>query len=615
MRLVATMLDAGADPSEVLEEAKAAMTVLGDKFECEEVFIPELIMGGEIMKGIAEELKPRIKGEAAVAEPRHHRLGTVAGDIHDIGKDVVVLMLEVNGYDVHDLGIDVPVEKFVAAINELEPQVVGLSGLLTLAFDSMKATIDGIAAAGLRDQVKIMIGGSPVDEQVCAYTGADGWGRDAAAALRLAAEWTGRCGMTAARPRSSTRSASSASTTSSRSRSPTACPSCRSTSTTSRRSSRASPTRTPATTTRRAGSRQGGDAPVRLELRADQRRARLRLLRRLRQQADHAGPGRRAASPTTPRSSGSRTSTSRPTSSTEFLADPNGFTLQQDPSAHGLQAGGPRPDPAPAAVLVLQQLLPAGARQHARHPAAQAALQAMLDMAEAQEKTNAANGKYLQEMEDLGYPPTWAPALMPAFDVRLRHFRSLRGSTLDMFRQPDKLLPGHRRDAGRRPSACCTRRFASHRHPAASSSPCTGRRRLHERRAVREVLLADLQGAHRGVRRGRHHADAALRGRLHAAPQVPGGAAARQGRGALRQHRPQEVQGGLRRHDVLLGQRAELAARAPARPAGQGRRQGARSTCSARPGSSSTARAASPTRRSPRTSRRSPRPSRSTAAL
>jgi methanogenic corrinoid protein MtbC1 len=191
LRLVQTMLDGGADPSDVLEEAKAAMTVLGDKFACEEVFIPELIMGGEIMKGIAAELKPRIKGEATGATRGTVVLGTVAGDIHDIGKDVVVLMLDVNGYDVHDLGIDVPIEKFVVAIDELQPQIVGLSGLLTLAFDSMKATIDGIAAAGKRDQVKIMIGGSPVDEQVCTYTGADGWGRDASAALRLAAEWTG----------------------------------------------------------------------------------------------------------------------------------------------------------------------------------------------------------------------------------------------------------------------------------------------------------------------------------------------------------------------------------------------------------------------------------------
>ena len=191
VRLVNDRLDAGEAPEAVLEDAKAAMTVLGDKFACEEVFIPELIMGGEIMKGIAGELKPHIKSEAAAEKRGTVVLGTVAGDIHDIGKDVVVLMLDVNGYDVHDLGIDVPIEKFIAAIDELQPEVVGLSGLLTLAFDSMKATIDGIAAAGKRDQVKIMIGGSPVDEQVCVYTGADGWGRDAAAALSMAAEWTG----------------------------------------------------------------------------------------------------------------------------------------------------------------------------------------------------------------------------------------------------------------------------------------------------------------------------------------------------------------------------------------------------------------------------------------
>jgi len=191
LKIVKDRLDAGEAPEAVLDDARSAMTTLGDKFACEEVFIPELIMGGEIMKGIAAELKPRITAGEAAEKRGTIVLGTVHGDIHDIGKDVVVLMLDVNGYDVHDLGIDVSIEKFVAAIKELKPQVVGLSGLLTLAFDSMKATIAGIADAGLRDQVKIMIGGSPVDEQVCTYTGADGWGRDAAAALRLAAEWTG----------------------------------------------------------------------------------------------------------------------------------------------------------------------------------------------------------------------------------------------------------------------------------------------------------------------------------------------------------------------------------------------------------------------------------------
>jgi len=190
LTIVKDRLDGGEAPEAVLEDAKGAMTVLGERFACEEVFIPELIMGGEIMKGIAAELKPRITADTTAEKRGTVVIGTVHGDIHDIGKDVVVMMLEVSGYEVHDLGIDVPVAIFVAAVNDMKPEVVGLSGLLTLAFDAMKDTIEGIDAAGLRDSVKIMIGGSPVDEQVCTYTGADGWGRDAAAALKMAADWT-----------------------------------------------------------------------------------------------------------------------------------------------------------------------------------------------------------------------------------------------------------------------------------------------------------------------------------------------------------------------------------------------------------------------------------------
>ena len=99
-------------------------------------------------------------------------------------------MLGIGGYTVHDLGTDVPVEDFVAAIEQHDPDIVALSGLLTLAFDAMKSTVDGIAAAGLRDKVKIMIGGAPVDENVRAYTGADGWGSDVGQAIKLAAAWT-----------------------------------------------------------------------------------------------------------------------------------------------------------------------------------------------------------------------------------------------------------------------------------------------------------------------------------------------------------------------------------------------------------------------------------------
>ncbi len=189
--LVRSMLDAGTDPKAVLDEAKDAMTELGRRFECEEAFIPELIMGGEIMKNIADELKPHLKGESDDARRGTVVIGTVQGDIHDIGKDIVVMMLDVNGYEVHDLGVDVPADRFITEIRESGAQVVGLSGLLTLAFDSMKATVDAISAAGLRTQVKIMVGGAPADAQVQDYTGADGWGNDVGQALKLCAEWTG----------------------------------------------------------------------------------------------------------------------------------------------------------------------------------------------------------------------------------------------------------------------------------------------------------------------------------------------------------------------------------------------------------------------------------------
>jgi len=118
-------------------------------------------------------------------------IGTVAGDIHDIGKDLVVFMLDVNGFEVLDLGIDVPVQKFVDTIKETGSKVVGLSGFLTLAFQSMKDTVDAIKEAGLRDQVKIMIGGGQIDEQVKGFTGADAYGEDAMAAVRLAKGWIG----------------------------------------------------------------------------------------------------------------------------------------------------------------------------------------------------------------------------------------------------------------------------------------------------------------------------------------------------------------------------------------------------------------------------------------
>ena len=118
-------------------------------------------------------------------------IGTVHGDLHDIGKNIVTFMLDINSFEVKDIGIDVPAEKFIEVIREFKPQVLGLSGFLTLAFESMKETIAAIEAAGLREQMKIMIGGGQVDERVRAYTGADAFGNNAMAAVALCRGWTG----------------------------------------------------------------------------------------------------------------------------------------------------------------------------------------------------------------------------------------------------------------------------------------------------------------------------------------------------------------------------------------------------------------------------------------
>ena len=167
------------------------MELVGKRFEHGEYFIPELILAGEMLKSIAAEVKPYMTGaQEAAKKGAKVIVGTVKGDIHDIGKDIVVFMLDVNGFEVYDLGIDVPVQTFVAKIAEVKPAVVALSGFLTLAYDSMKETVAAIETAGLRDGVKIMVGGGTVDEQVCKYAGADAFGLDAMAAVALAKQWT-----------------------------------------------------------------------------------------------------------------------------------------------------------------------------------------------------------------------------------------------------------------------------------------------------------------------------------------------------------------------------------------------------------------------------------------
>ena len=190
--LTKELLAAGTPPTAILDACRSAMELVGSRFEHGEYFIPELILAGEMLKGVSAEVKPYMTtSQQAVKKLGKVVVGTVKGDIHDIGKDIVVFMLDVNGFEVHDLGIDVPAQAFVDKINEVKPQVVALSGFLTLAFDSMKDTVAAIQAAGLRNSVKIMVGGGTVDEQVCKYAGADAFGADAMAAVSLAKSWIG----------------------------------------------------------------------------------------------------------------------------------------------------------------------------------------------------------------------------------------------------------------------------------------------------------------------------------------------------------------------------------------------------------------------------------------
>ncbi len=191
LALVKEKIAGKTDPMQILDDARAAMEIVGKRFEQGEYFIPDLIMAGEILKEISDEVKPLIEKEAGGRKSGRVMIGTVAGDIHDIGKDIVTFMLDVSGFEVLDLGIDVPVEVFVEKAREFKPRVIGLSGFLTLAFDSMKKTVEALQQAGLRDGLKIMIGGGQMDDEVRKYAGADAYGKDALAAVTLCRQWIG----------------------------------------------------------------------------------------------------------------------------------------------------------------------------------------------------------------------------------------------------------------------------------------------------------------------------------------------------------------------------------------------------------------------------------------
>jgi 5-methyltetrahydrofolate--homocysteine methyltransferase len=182
--LVRGALDAGESPKDLLEAMMAGLKACGDHFESGEYFLPELMGAGEAFKAGMAVLAPRLSSGDRVSQGKVV-LGTVRGDVHDIGKNLVGFMLESAGFTVVDLGVDVSPEDFAQAVREHKPQVLGMSALLTTTMLGMQDVVDALKQQGLRDKVKVIIGGGPVSKMYAEQIGADGYGNDAAQAVRL----------------------------------------------------------------------------------------------------------------------------------------------------------------------------------------------------------------------------------------------------------------------------------------------------------------------------------------------------------------------------------------------------------------------------------------------
>jgi 5-methyltetrahydrofolate--homocysteine methyltransferase len=189
--LVREICKTGISPDTVIQEGLiAAMDVVGRRFSAGEIFVPEMMVSAMTMKLGLNIVKPLLTGNAG-APKGIVLMGTVKGDLHDIGKNIVIMMLEGAGFQVIDLGVDIDAERVVAKVIEIRPQVLGLSSLLTTTLPEMKRVIEELRARGLRDRVKVMVGGAPVDAAFAEKIGADGYGKDAAQAMALARSFVG----------------------------------------------------------------------------------------------------------------------------------------------------------------------------------------------------------------------------------------------------------------------------------------------------------------------------------------------------------------------------------------------------------------------------------------
>ncbi len=185
--LVHERIAANLPISDIVAECNRGMVELGNRFASGECFIPELMFGGMIMKSVMAELTPLMEGQPEAAEPRGKVVvGSVQYDVHDIGKDIVTMMLRGVGFQVIDLGVDVPPEAFVAAVRQHQPRAVGMSVLLTTCFKSVVATMDAIRAAHLRDKVSVMVGGAAASQMLCENAGCDFYARTAVDGMHYA---------------------------------------------------------------------------------------------------------------------------------------------------------------------------------------------------------------------------------------------------------------------------------------------------------------------------------------------------------------------------------------------------------------------------------------------
>jgi 5-methyltetrahydrofolate--homocysteine methyltransferase len=193
LELTRSYLAQGRSGKEVFDAYQGAMAEIGARFERKEYFVPELIMSGELMQTAADVIKPHMSGD----DDNEKKMGkvliaTVQGDIHDIGKNIAAMMMEIAGLEVRDLGVDISADDIVEAVKTWQPDIVGLSGLLTLAYDPMKLTVEKLKEAGVREKVKVLIGGGQLDENVRTFVGADAYATDAMVNVTFAQQWLGQ---------------------------------------------------------------------------------------------------------------------------------------------------------------------------------------------------------------------------------------------------------------------------------------------------------------------------------------------------------------------------------------------------------------------------------------